>query len=417
MGVWSVIDQNGYVDTGTAKKIFIIFASAYVLSYAFRSINAVIAPYLIADLQLSASDLGLLAAAYFLMFAFMQLPVGLLLDRFGPRRVETVLMLFAVVGAGLFAVSDHFISLWFARALIGAGVSACLMAAVQAYAWYFPPHLQASMSSWMLMSGSLGALLVTTPVHMVLPSIGWRGVFAVMSGLCLLAALNLWWRMPRIFKPRQQQSWPQLLKGYQQVFSHRHFWRVAPLALFQQGGFMAFHGLWMGPWLTNVHGLSAADTAHSLFLFSAVLMSGYFSLGFITRFIAKRGGDEDKVMLWGVAIALLIAGTQALTGGQLGVAGWLAYALVLSSAIITYSTANKPFPKELAGRASTALNLFIFAGAFCLQWGIGIAIDYFKLQGYDASMAMQLSFSALVVVQALSWLWYARPGRSVSHLA
>ena len=412
-----MIDQDGYADRASSRKIFLIFASAYILSYAFRSINAVIAPSLIIDLQLSASDLGLLASAYFLTFALMQLPVGMLLDRFGPRRVEALLMLFAVLGSGLFAVADSFLTLWLARALIGIGVSACLMAAVKAYASYFRPHLQASMSSWMLMTGSMGALMVTAPVDAALPIIGWRGVFAVMSVMCLLAAANLWWRMPRLSKPQRVSTWPELMAGYKQVFGHRHFWRIAPLAIFQQGGFMAFHGLWMGPWLTKVHGLSTGQTAQALFWFSAVLMTGYFALGFVTKAIAKRGKDEDVVMLWGVAMALLLAGVQSMTAGGLGLAGWLSYAVVLSSAILTYSTVNKPFGKALAGRASTALNLLIFTGAFGLQWGMGVAIDAFRAMGMSEPTAMQYSLRVLVVSQIAAWAWYARPGRATSHLS
>jgi predicted MFS family arabinose efflux permease len=249
--------DDRYVSASVAMRMFLIFAFAYLLSYGLRSINAVIAPSLQADLSLSSSQLGLLASAYFFSFAVMQLPVGLLLDRYGSRRVEAVLMLFAATGAVLFAFAQSFITLWFARALIGAGVSACLMASIHAYALYLRPHMQASMSSWMLVAGSLGALSVTTPVHALLPIIGWRGLFIGIAVLCFIASMALWFGMPRLFKASTATSWRKLLGGYKQVFGHPHFWTVVPISIFQQGGFLAFQGLWAGPWFMQVHQMSA----------------------------------------------------------------------------------------------------------------------------------------------------------------
>lgn len=132
---------------GEGALVFACFAAAYVLSYALRTINAVIAPELIADLRLSNADLGLLSSAYFLAFAAMQLPVGQWLDRRGVRRVETVLLLVAAAGALVFALAGSAATLWLGRALIGAGVSACLMASYTAYRRWFPPRGRASCRS------------------------------------------------------------------------------------------------------------------------------------------------------------------------------------------------------------------------------------------------------------------------------
>ncbi len=191
--------EHMYVSGSLAMRMFVIFAAAYVMSYAFRAVNAVIAQPLVQELGLTAGQLGFLASAYFLSFALMQLPVGVMLDRYGPRRVEAVLIGFAALGALLFAVADSYLVLWLGRALIGVGVSACLMAAVKAYSLYFRPHMQASLSSWMLVAGSLGALAVTTPVEASLPVLGWRGVFGVAAVLCVLAGLALWFALPALF--------------------------------------------------------------------------------------------------------------------------------------------------------------------------------------------------------------------------
>lgn len=408
--------EHMYVNGSLAMRMFIIFAAAYVMSYAFRAINAVIAQPLVQELGLTAGQLGFLASAYFLSFAIMQLPVGVMLDRYGPRRVEAVLIGFAALGALLFAVADSYLVLWLGRALIGVGVSACLMAAVKAYSLYFRPHMQASLSSWMLVAGSLGALTVTTPVEAALPALGWRGVFGVAAVLCVLAGLALWFALPALFKPQKTQSVADMAQGYRAIYAHPHFWRVAPLAMITQGGFMAFHGLWVGPWFTNVIGVSNAQAAQNMFWISAVLMLGYLALGFLTKRVSKAGGDEDQIMLIGMGLSLLVFAVQIVQGEQSSLCGWLVHAFLISSGIMTYATCNKPFPKKLTGRSSTALNLLIFIGAFSIQWGIGIGIDTFVALGLNSTDAMRLSLTILWILQLLSWIWYARPGRKASHL-
>lgn len=398
------------VEGPLAYRMFFIFALAYVVSYGMRTINAVIAPSLIADLQLTASQLGLLASAYFLTFALMQLPVGLLLDRFGPRRVDALLMLITVLGCALFASASSFAWLWVGRALIGIGVSACLMAAVQSYALYFKPHLQGSMSSWMLMAGSVGAVLVTTPVHHALPFIGWRGVFWLVAGICAVASAALWWGLPRLPFPGRGTPMRSLLPGFVTIFRNPHFWRVAPLAAFVQGGFMAFSGLWMGPWLRHVQGLDADQTASALFWFSICLMSGYLITGVVSRRLSMRSVGISPLIAAGVGGSCLVLFAQVLTDNALGLWGWMAWAVLSSASIVTYSWCNEAFPKALAGRSSTALNLFIFLGAFGLQWGIGIGVDARVVSGLTQAAALERVMLDVSVLMSLSYAWFVRPG-------
>ena len=176
-----------YLEGKAGYRVVLIFAAAYVLSYAFRAINAVIAPALMEDLQLSNADLGLLTSAYFLGFASMQLPLGSWLDKYGARRTESTLLLFAAVGAAIFAMSSTLTGLWIGRAMIGVGVSSCLMAPLKAYRVWYPAERQSQLGSWMLVFGTCGALTTTMPVAAILPIISRRGVFSIMSGLILLA--------------------------------------------------------------------------------------------------------------------------------------------------------------------------------------------------------------------------------------
>ncbi|MFM7657295.1 MAG: MFS transporter, partial [Burkholderiaceae bacterium] len=181
-----------YLQGRVAIRVVLVFGFAYFLSYAMRAINAVIAPALSTDLQLSHADLGLLSAAYFMGFGLMQLPIGVWLDRHGPRRTESALLLFGAVGAAIFAVSETLLGVWVGRALIGVGVSACLMAAFKAFRVWYPPERQSQLGSWMLVMGTAGALSATVPVAMLMPLLGWRTIFFGVAAALLLAAWILY---------------------------------------------------------------------------------------------------------------------------------------------------------------------------------------------------------------------------------
>ena len=140
------------------SRVFLPFAAGYYLSYLYRTINALIASHLSSDTALGTADLGLLTSVYFLIFAAAQIPVGILLDRFGPRRVQSVLLLLAAAGAGLFAISTGFLSLLIARAMIGLGVAAALTAGLKSIVLWFPRERVALLNGYMIMLGSLGAV-------------------------------------------------------------------------------------------------------------------------------------------------------------------------------------------------------------------------------------------------------------------
>ena len=168
--------------------IFGAFAFTYFLSALLRAVTATLAPVFSAELGLRASDLGLLAGAYFLGFASMQLPLGTALDRYGPRRTLLTLLGVAVLGCAAFAMTNQLATMIVSRVLIGAGVAACLMAPLTLYRRIFSPLAQLRANSWMLMTGSLGMVASTLPVQFLLPYLGWRGLVWVLAGLLLGAA-------------------------------------------------------------------------------------------------------------------------------------------------------------------------------------------------------------------------------------
>jgi MFS family permease len=403
-----------YLEGKVGHRVVLIFAAAYVLSYAFRAINAVIAPALMEDLQLSNSDLGLLTSAYFLGFASMQLPLGSWLDKYGARRTESALLLFAAVGAAIFAMSSTLTGLWIGRAMIGVGVSSCLMAPLKAYRVWYPAERQSQLGSWMLVFGTCGALTTTMPVAAIIPIISWRGVFWIMSGLILLATALLFFKLKPIeteINARQLASQrdnatsdtTSLATGYRAIFATPYFRRMALLGAIHQGGFMAMQTLWAGPWMVRVLGLSLDQTSQVLFLFNFTLLLSYLVLSWwAPRYVSfndKPGIPVLKAVSIGLAGAVIVQALMVFYVTSWSWILWVPFAILVTVTTLAQMHVSLAFPPQQAGRANSAFNLTLFIGAFSIQWGIGLLIDLFMMQGWSQSDAMRLSWGLYVLLQ------------------
>lgn len=397
-----------YLHGRLGTRVVLVFGAAYFLSYAFRAINAVIAPALMTDLQLSNADLGLLSSAYFLGFGLLQLPLGIWLDQYGPRRTETALLAFAAVGAAVFAASETLTSLWVGRALIGIGVSGCLMAPLKAYRVWYPPERQSQLASWMLVFGTCGALATTVPVAMLLPVIGWRGVFWGLAALIVLATALLFFRLKPVEQSMTQQQatmtvLPPAPGGYKAIFADPYFRRMAWLGGVYQGGFMAIQALWAGPWMVNVLGLSVSEASQVLFLFNLCLMLSYIALSWwAPRHVAygnRPGLPALRVVTVGLALSMLIQLAMLLFPYPWAWIFWVLFALVVTVTTLAQTHVSLSFPSSQAGRANSAFNLTLFIGAFGLQWGMGLLIDGFVSHGWSQASAMRMAWGVYLLIQ------------------
>lgn len=400
--------------TRTAVAMFAAFAFAYFFSALLRAVTATLAPEFSAELGLSAGDLGLLAGAYFLGFALLQLPLGHALDRWGPRRVLVLFLWLAVLACAAFALARSFTSLLAARALIGVGVSACLMAPLTAYRVRFNAAAQLRANSWMLMTGSLGMLASTLPVRWLLPVMGWRGLFWLVAGLLGLATLLIGWLVPRDVQSAAlpARGGPTEEISYRAIFGHPYFVRLTPLAFFVYGGLVAVQSLWAGPWLTDVAGLSAVDAARGLFVINLSMLFAFFVWGFALPHLTRRGWQVNRLIALGVPLAvLLLVGAVAL-GPQAGVAWWAAWCVACSFVSLSQPAVAQVFPAAAAGRALSAFNLVIFLGVFCIQWGIGLVIDALRLFGWPRVAAFQAAFALFALGSSVSYAWFLWRGRA-----
>jgi MFS family permease len=387
-------------------RVFLPFAAGYFLSYLYRSVNAVISPDLVRDLGLDAGDLGLLTSIYFLTFALFQLPLGLLLDRFGARRVEAVLLLVAALGALLFALSTQLAGLIVGRALIGLGVSACLMAAFTAFVGWFPAPRLPAVNGWVMAAGGLGALTATAPVEAVLRLSDWRSLFLGLSGITVLVAALLWRVVPERAGATTGTSLRDQWQGVARIFRDRYFWRLAPLPSLSQSTFMAIQGLWAGPWLRDVAGLERVAVANHLLLAATGMAVGYPLLGWLAYRLSRAGIPPLWLAAAGMLLFMLL---QLLL--VLGVTGapallWLLFGFCGTAGTLVYAVLSQAFPPALAGRVNTALNLLVFLTAFIAQWGLGAIINQWPVtaRGYHPH-GYQAAFAVALGLQALAFCW------------
>ena len=389
-------------------RVFIPFALGYFLSYLYRVVNAVLAPDLALELGIGPSELGLLTAVYFITFAAFQLPLGVLLDRFGSRRIESLLLIFAAAGAFVFSNSESVTGLVIGRALIGFGVSACLMAAFKAFVTWFPREQLPLINGIQMASGGFGALTATAPVEAALGITDWRGIFFILSILTLVVAATVFFVVPEKKIEQNGNSIKEQVQGIIQVFSSMTFWRIAPLTVMSQAAFMAIQGLWSGPWLRDVAGFEREMVAQVLFMIAAAMVVGFILMGFTTERLSRLGIKPIVIAVAGMTAFMITQILVILEVTSWVRTLWILFGIFGTTGIISYAVLSQSFPAHLAGRVNTGINLLVFICAFAAQWGVGAVINLWPgtAAGGYARSSYQAGFGMMLGLEVISLLWF-----------
>jgi MFS family permease len=390
--------------------VFLAFAYAYFLSTLIRAITATLSPTLTQELSLSAQDLGLLAGGYFVGFSATQLPMGKLLDKYGPKKVILSFLSVAIIGCVCFSMANSFLGLWLARFLCGVGVSACLMAPLTGYRRWMDAGTQLRANSWMLMTGALGMLASTLPVQWLMPYTGWRFLFVGLAIMLLLAMLVILKVTPAwVLRTNHNEPLQEDDKAYAPIWRNPYFWRMAPLGCICYAGLVAVQTLWAGPWMTVVGGYSPIEAATGLFGLNLTMLLTFWLWGLVTPKLAQRGISANQLIAYGQPLSFVSLAYLIWAGPHLGDA--TAIALTVFCVTSTFVSLAQPavamaFPPSLAGRALSAYNLVIFAGVFVVQWGIGVAIDFFKTMGCTPVQAFQWAFSVFGICSVGAYVYF-----------
>ena len=380
--------NNILPETNLQKFIFIFlpFACGYFLSYLYRSTNAVLAPYLSNDLNLNAEQLGLITSAYFLTFGLFQLPLGVLLDKFGARKVQSILFLIAATGAILFSLGNDVWSLVTARGLIGLGVSGALMAAFKAFAVWFPKERLPLLIGLFMSAGGMGAIVASTPLEMALQITDWRGVYLFIGIVTIFVGVLIFFIVPEKQENNYNEKALPVLKVLKHIYTSYAFWRIGPLSGIAGGTGLAILGLWAGPWLSDIGKFNQNEIANILFISTIMMTIGTTSLGIITDYLRKFNISPVGVM--GGALFVFIIPLTIITFGIMPKAIWPWVILSITSlaATLAYAGLSQHFPTSYAARASTAINLICFLMAFIAQYAIGFIMQLVepgKQSGYS----------------------------------
>jgi MFS family permease len=380
--------NNILPETNLQKFIFIFlpFACGYFLSYLYRSTNAVLAPYLSNDLNLNAEQLGLITSAYFLTFGLFQLPLGVLLDKYGARKVQSILFLIAATGAILFSLGNDVWSLVTARGLIGLGVSGALMAAFKAFAVWFPKERLPLLIGLFMSAGGMGAIVASTPLEMALQITDWRGVYLFIGIVTIFVGVLIFFIVPEKQENNYNEKALPVLKVLKHIYTSYAFWRIGPLSGIAGGTGLAILGLWAGPWLSDIGKFNKNEIANILFISTIMMTIGTTSLGIITDYLRKFNISPVGVM--GGALFIFIIPLTIITFGIMPKAIWPWVILSITSlaATLAYAGLSQHFPTSYAARASTAINLICFLMAFIAQYAIGFIMQLVepgKQSGYS----------------------------------
>jgi MFS family permease len=392
-----------------ANHVLLAFASGYCLAYLFRSLPALISEPFTRELKLAPGDLGILSAAFFLATAALQLPIGVWFDRYGPRRVQGLLMFGTVIGAILFAFTDNVVLLTIARMLIGVGAAGGFMAGLKAIALWYPPDRVALANGWLVMLGSLGACFATWPAAQLMAEIGWRGLSLVLAGLTATSALAILMLVP---ERRPQQNATKFGSGISilSIYRDAGFWRLAPLSALSVGSAWAFQGLWAAPWLRAVDSLDQDLVVIYLLAMALVLAPSALLLGVGVQQLRRRGISPACLFAFVTALGMSAELALVLRLPLPPLLPWLVIAGIGTVTVLSFTILGDMFPAS--GRANAALNLLHLSATFLLQSGIGFLIEQWREEnGQFPPIAYRSALAVVLAAQFAAWSIFVWPRR------
>lgn len=385
------------------------------LSFVLRFVNAVIAPDLVEELDLDASTLGLLTSGFFVGFACAQLPIGLCLDRFDPRRVALVLHGIGAGGTILFGLGHDVATLMLGRVLMGVGMSGSVMTGLKLATLWFPRRNLPQLTALLFAMTGIGGMLGTVPMAALLQAIDWRHAFLGLAAAAGAVGLMIFLVVPAAARsvsnpPGFGTQVGELLRLYRT----RTFWRFSVVSLTTLGMMGAYPSLWTAIWLRDVAGYDRAGQAAGLFALLAATVAGHFVFASTLRLLERRGVPGERVVAVGLVLFLAVQAVLILNPADAAVPLWCLLGALGACPIALYALLSQTVPVELSARATTAMNLLVFFASFAFQWGVGVVIDQFPVApggGYDPR-AHQVAIGILLSLQTLAVVWFLWAGRT-----
>ena len=390
MGLYLLVKSDNLLFTPLFARLYIPFGLGYFVSVLLGSTNAIMSPILVDTFSLSPADLGFMSSVYLISFGLAQFPVGILLDRCGARKTLAPVLLFAAAGAVIFGSAENMSQLIISRALVGIGMSGCLMASFKAYADWLPQERLPLVYSIESLTGGIGGIFATKPILLAFETISWRYCFLGLAMFTVLISALIWFVAPADRTAKNGKSIPlcSLLKDMLLFFADSRFWFVAPVVTAAQGVMFAYLYLWIGPWMRDVAFMETVKAGEYMMYAFAGAAAGYFLNGVIADLLQKKGWlSWEKLYLYSgvllTSVILLIAIINDRTAAPL----WGIVMFLSTMTMISFPILRTFLKREEVGRAMSLLNFTIFFVSFVFQWFIGIILGFYPVSGGSFSPA------------------------------
>ena len=388
----------------SAWVMLLALSTAFALSQAFRTVAAILAAPLQAELGLTPQQLGSFAGAFHFAFGAMQLFMGIGIDLHGVRRTLLASFPLAVAGAALSALAPGYGTLMLGQVLIGIGCAPAFLVCTVFIARHFPPARFSAVSGTILSLGSIGMLATGTPLAWLVKATSWRAGFTVLAGCSAMAWALIAWKVhepqPERRADAPHESLGQAALAYVGLLKLRHTAGIVALSFVCYASFITLRGLWLGPLLIERHHFTLVQSGNVALAVSAVSMVGPALFG---RF--DPGGSARRRRL--VGFSLLLAGLFVVLAlsrsAAVDVSLSLAVGLLSGYMILQYSEVRSAYPAAIVGRALGLLTMAMFLGVAAMQWFTGLVAELALAHGADLFMAVMLTIAALLAAGALAF--------------
>ena len=401
------------------RVVFGLALASFALSFVHRTAPAAIAGELAAAFSIGSAVLGTLAATYFYVYTLLQIPVGVLADTLGPRKILTAGSSIAAAGSLLFALAPVWELAAVGRTLVGIGVSVAFIAILKVSAVWFEPQRFATLAGVTMFVGNLGAVAAGSPLAWAVTWTSWRNVFIALAAVSAALAIATWLRVrdrpedlghPAVHPQPGGALQVPWLRALGSVLANPATWPPFFVNLGVGGSFLAFAGLWAVPFLVDTRGMSRVDAAQHASLLLLGVAIGSLLIGQLSdRLRNRRGVMRVFVLLYALSWLPWLLGAQWPLWATLGWFGLMG--LLIPGFTLSWTLAKEANPPAYSGIATSVVNTGIFLGAGILQPLVGWVLDQARASGaaaiaWDRGVAVLAAAAALGV--AMTWLVSAR---------
>lgn len=389
------------------SMLLVLYALGFTNLF-LRSSLGIMAPTLSRDMQLSPEALSLVASSFFFAYALMQIPSGMLIDRIGPRRTLSVLLLFTAVGAGMFAMADNASELVFARIMMGIGCAGIFSGAFVVIGQWVAADKLVTQTGILNSFAALGGLCATAPLAILLTYYDWHECFWVFSAgvAVLLIAVIALIREPPEARAARSESLLDVFSGVARAIRQPGMKRllVVGIPISTQTAIM---GAWGTPYLRDVHGLDEIARGNIMLVMAVCSVFGHTFFGWLARWL-----NSVKRVIIGCSITILLLTLVLVLVARppvwLVAATFAAIGFVAMYPMVAFSHTRGLVAPDLVGRGIAITNMGLMSAIAFSQLIFGWIVGLFPIaNGVAPEIAYRAAFAVLAALTLFAIIVYA----------